>query len=246
MPPPYPPPTGCRRVYIPFHGYLDADDDHRARVDRFFRVPMLVLALLVLPVLGIEYVQSREDWDYLGQEILEHFVMRVTVIAALVFIWLAFLIEFVVKIAIAPSRVQYAVRNWLDIVIILLPMLRPLRGARALRVVRLGQVSRVMTLRGVAMKMVRVIIGMIIGMEAVRRFQERFRAKRNEPAPPDYTQWSRAALLAEIRRLTDENAALKEGRERGRVTPAPPRDIAGAAAEPAATRTARETGPRDG
>ena len=46
--PSFPTPTGCRRVFIPIHGWLDADDDHRARVNRVFNVPMLVLAPAIL------------------------------------------------------------------------------------------------------------------------------------------------------------------------------------------------------
>jgi hypothetical protein len=196
--PDYPPPTGCRRVYIPIYGYLDADDDHRTRLERLFHLPMLILALLVLPVLGLEWLQSQQNYSYIGQDILEHPASRIATTLALVFIWLMFGIEFTVKISVATSRLQYAARNWLDIVIILLPMLRPLRAMGAARVAQLG---RVYTLRGVAMKLLRTALGLMLGMEAVRRLRERFRKPAERPGPASYSQWSRAALISEIRRL---------------------------------------------
>lgn len=273
--PDYPPPTGCRRVYIPIYGYLDADDDHRARVERFFHVPMLVLALLVLPVLGMEYLQGPErqarSSERLQQRIdaprhgsgttnapapatapssapatgivpldqgsgdahppaepslplpadagsrlsrfIDHPAMLVATDIAMIFIWLAFFFEFVIKISIAPSRVQYAVRNWIDIVIIALPMLRVFRGMRALRALRTAQVARytqVYRLRGVAMKLMRTMGALVLGMEAVRKLKERIQPPSEEDAPPDYTQWSRASLIAEIHRLNELNERLEK------------------------------------
>lgn len=202
--PAYPIPPGCQRVHVPFLGYLDAGDEHRRRVDRFFHVPMLVLALAVLPILALEfYVVDHPEYD--------HAVLEVLVTAALVFIWLAFLVEFIVKIAIAPSRMQYAVKNWLDIVIILLPMLRPLRGARALRVLRVAKYSRVFMLRGVAMKLLRTGVAFVLTLKFAQRVQARFGKAKSKPRVPDgYEHWPRSALIAELHRLNRRVAQLEK------------------------------------
>jgi len=254
--PDYPTPTGCRRVYIPIYGYLDADDDHRDRVENFFHIPMLILALLVLPVLGVEYLQQSERQSLAMQDaaaatqtaqdtaaetasgqlpatmpsdapssspvppwfvrFIEHPVMLVTIDVAMAFIWFAFLLEFVVKIAVAPSRLQYATKNWIDIVIILLPMLRVFRSMRAFRALRAAKVARatqVYRLRGIAMKLLRTVGALVLGLEAVNKLRARFQKPGSKPAPPDYTNWSRAALISEIDRLKDELKEMTKEKE---------------------------------
>lgn len=213
--PPYPPPADCRRVYIPLYGFLDADDQHRARVDRVSHLPMLILALLVLPILAYEFIPP-ERYPTFARGVLTHPAMALAFTAAMGFIWFAFLVEFVVKISIAPSRLKYATKNWLDVLIILLPLLRPLRGARALRGVRvlqttkLARLSRVFTLRGVAMKLLRTVAAMVIGMELVRRIRERHKPPPTTAVPkPDYAQWPRTRLIAEINRLAERVRELE-------------------------------------
>lgn len=199
LPPPYPPPTGCQRVCLPFYGFvLDADDDHCARVDRFFQVPMLVLSLLVLPILIAQYYFRHR---------LNHPWVPYLLEAAFLAVSIAFLVEFVVKISVARSRWRYALANWLDIVIIILPFLRPFRAARILRV---AQLLPAYSLRGVYGKLIRSGSAVIIGMTLVQRL--RTRLARGEPpaqAPPDYAQWSKAALIAEIHRLEEELRELR-------------------------------------
>jgi hypothetical protein len=257
-------------VIIPIYGWLDADDDHRSRVEKFFHIPMLVLALLVLPVLAIEYLQgperlarsserleqtdpspaanasspadpstlpetssnqaarsdgedSRPTAHVMSPEevrqaswfarIIDHPAMLVATDVALAFIWLAFFFEFVIKIAFAPSRAQYALKNWIDIVIILLPMLRVFRGMRALRALRTAQVARVTQvyrLRGVAIKLMRTAAALVLGLEAVRKMRERLGKPDGQEAPPDYTHWSRASLIAEIQRLKELHKRLEK------------------------------------
>lgn len=192
--PPYRVPTGCRRVVLPFIGFvLDADDDHRRRVDRWFQIPMLVLALLVLPIL-----------------VVHHYVVQQPRLSAVLdillgVIWVAFFLEFLIKITIARSRAQYCLKNWLDLVIIALPFLRPFRAARAARIL---QLTRAYTLRGVGMKLFRTGVAFVVGTQVVRRWQVTH-AKTEPPAdaPPDYAQWSKAALIAEIERLRHALAA---------------------------------------
>lgn len=201
---------------------MDADDDHRARVDRCLHVPMLLLALMVLPILILETyygnaveaapgpattlvveAESAEPPPPDGEQVVfKHPVMRFVLTASMAFIWLAFLVEFVVKIAIAPSRVAYLTRNWIDMAIIVLPFLRPLRGMQALRAARLTQLSRAYRLRGVVFKGLRTAAAVFVGMETVRRLRGRFSKATAEEEKPHYEQWSRAALLSEIQRLT--------------------------------------------
>ena len=108
-------------------------------------------------------------------------------------IWLAFFIEFVVKIAIAESRIEYVRRNWLDLIVLCIPLLRPLRVAS------LARTSRVFTLRGVGMKFLQYIFTFIIGLEATDRLLDRVglgnRRDRNNPL-----QMTRYELINELKR----------------------------------------------
>lgn len=198
--PDYPSPPGCRRIWLPFRGYLDVDDDIRKRVDRFFSVPMLTLALLVLPLLVVDYYISR------GTD-KEHWLTTV-VLFSHVTISLAFAAEFVVKIWIAQSRFGYLGRNWIDLIIIILPFLRSIRVFQAFRMLRsleaarVVQFSRIYAMRGVGLKAVRTMVPVLLGL----RFTQRFRAGAppGAPAKPNYARWPRAALVLEVERLRKE------------------------------------------
>jgi hypothetical protein len=197
--PSFPPPTGCRRVVLPFYGFVvDADDDHRERVDRFFHVPMLVLSLLVLPLLAGQYYFRHR---------LSHPWIPYLLEAAFLLVSIAFLIEFVIKVTIARSWWRYALKNWLDIVIIVLPFLRPFRAARVLRI---AQILPAYSFRGVYAKFIRSAAAVIVGLRAVRRLRERFAPSEAQPQKaPDYSAWSKAALIAEIQRLQDQIRELR-------------------------------------
>ena len=179
--PEFPPPPGCRRIWVPFRGFVDVDDDIRRRVHRFFNVPMLVLAVLVLPVLMVDYYLCR-----VGRQ---HYLLSWTVLIAHVTISAAFMIEFAVKVRIAQSRLGYIVANWLDVVIIILPFLRPFRALRPARAAY--------AVRGVGVNAVRMCVPVVLGLRFVQRYQK----PAATPARVDYAKWPRAALLTEVTRL---------------------------------------------
>lgn len=204
--PDYPAPPGCRRIWLPVRGYLDVDDDIRKRVDRFFSVPMLTLALLVLPLLVVDYYISR------GTD-KEHWLTTVVLVSH-VAISLAFAVEFGVKIWIAQSRFGYLGRNWIDLIIIILPFLRSIRVfqtfrmLRSLEAARVVQISRIYAMRGVGLKAVRTMVPVLLGL----RFTQRFRAGAppGAPAKPNYARWPRAALVLEVERLRKQLDELEK------------------------------------
>lgn len=191
-----PPRPGERHVNVPLLGIVLADDGLRRRVDRFFHWPMVVLALAILPLLVLDYMlvvrPAREgvlaqDWVF--------WLIR----GGLTLIWLAFLIEFIVKIAVAECRWEYVRRNWLDVIIIMVPLLRPLRVAVV------AKTSRIFTLRGVGMKLGRSVLTVVIGMEATERLLHRLglRLRRDRTDPRDMTRHQLTRELLRLRRLAD-------------------------------------------
>lgn len=179
-----PPRPGTRHVRVVQLGIVIADDRVRRRVERFFHWPMIILALLVLPLLAIEFflrpaVGTQLWWISL---------------VAMSFIWLAFLIEFCVKISVAECRLEYARRNWLDILIILLPILRPLRVAT------LAKTTRIFTLRGVGMKFARSVFTVLVGLEATNRLLNRVGIKTRQGSK-DPAEMTRYELMDEVKKL---------------------------------------------
>lgn len=103
--------------------------DHFAKV---VEVPLTVLALLWLPVLVLPYV------IHLSPEVNETFE------AIDLFVWAAFVIEYLVKLYLSPNRRGFFTNHLIDLAVITLPMLRPLRAARLLRLLNLARVGVVL------------------------------------------------------------------------------------------------------
>jgi voltage-gated potassium channel len=98
----------------------DAYDRFSAAVD----LPLTILAVAWLPVLVVPLVarvppavaDTLDSIDYL--------------------VWAAFVIEYLVKLYLVPSRAQFVRRHLLDLLVIAVPVLRPLRALRLLRLLR--------------------------------------------------------------------------------------------------------------
>lgn len=194
LPPPAP---GVRYVRLRWWGregrIIIADDGLRDRVDRFFHWPMLILALCVLPLLVVEVFVLHGRPEH---ELIE---LRLACLGALAIIWLAFVIEYIVKITIAECRLEYARRNWLDVLIILMPVLRPLRIAY------IAKTTRVFTLRGVGMKFIRLFCTFVLGMEATDRLLQRMglKSEGSRKHPGQMTRHQLMDEVAQLRRRVD-------------------------------------------
>lgn len=109
------------------------NEDRQEALERFERaveVPLLVLALAMVPLL-------------LAPELLDlPSGLEDTLTAVGWFIWAAFAFEYVVRLILTPEKWRFVRREWPALLIIVLPFLRPLRvmrSARALRVLRLAR-----------------------------------------------------------------------------------------------------------
>jgi voltage-gated potassium channel len=58
-------------------------------------------------------------------------------------IWAAFLAEYLARLLVAPSRLSFIVHNPFDLLLVVVPVLRPLRLLRSLRLIRAARVVRV-------------------------------------------------------------------------------------------------------
>ena len=144
-------PGAGTHVWLPFVEWRLIDKHLRRKLARFFSVPMMLLALLVLPLLIIE-VFCMEPGE-------TNPTLRSCLIAASSFIWFAFAVEFVVQIQVADKKLHYALTHWIDLLIIclpvvqFLPLLRALRLARLLRSEQLTRLSLTYRMQALILKM---------------------------------------------------------------------------------------------
>lgn len=104
-------------------------DDKRQRYERFIdlvEVPMLVLALLTIPVIVMPVVENLSTESQRALLLLGFAI------------WALFVAEYSAMVYLAPDRRQAVMSHKLDLALVLLPFLRPLRIARLLRVAHAG------------------------------------------------------------------------------------------------------------
>ncbi len=101
------------------------------RVDRWFNWPIIILTVAMIPVLII-------------QETSKDPVLLQTADAANWIIWLAFVVEFAIKFALAPNRPAFLRSAWLEVLIIVLtpPFLGVPETMEGVRLLRLGRLTR--------------------------------------------------------------------------------------------------------
>ncbi|RKS08908.1 voltage-gated potassium channel [Nocardiopsis sp. Huas11] len=113
---------------------------HGARVaswERRVEIPMLLLAGAFL----VAYAWPVIDQDLGGDLRSSLRVLTWTV-------WVAFAVDFWIRLSLAEHRVRYAAKHWYDVVLIVLPMFRALRLLRLLALMRMLNRSMAGTLSG--------------------------------------------------------------------------------------------------
>ncbi len=114
------------------------------RLEDWLEAPMLVLAFVWLVLLVVELIRGESPlFNVLGT-----------------IIWVVFILDFGVKLVLAPGKVDYFKRNWLTAVSLLIPALRLFRVTRAFRLLRLARTGR-------GLRLVRVISSLNRGMKAL-------------------------------------------------------------------------------
>lgn len=133
-------------TWLPFYGWCKCNEGLQKQLKHRFSIPMIVIALLIIPVLLIEWKFYDEVSAFLNTDL--SFLLDVVQ----AFIWMAFAFEFILMFSISTDKMDYAVKNWVDILIILLPFISFIRTMRIIRIARLSQLARGYKLRGLLMK----------------------------------------------------------------------------------------------
>jgi hypothetical protein len=127
--------TQPEQMWLPGLSWQQADFDLQKKLEHFFSLPMMLMAFLILPVLVVEYAwaQALEDKP----------ALRTVLSVGISLIWFSFTVEFIIRISAADRRGAYAFDHWIDLAVVLLPVLEFLPF---LRVVRLTRVMRMESL----------------------------------------------------------------------------------------------------
>jgi voltage-gated potassium channel len=107
----------------------DAYDRFSAAVD----VPLTVLAVLWLPVLVVPLVTRVRPGVADSLDTIDYAV------------WAAFAVEYLVKLYLSPSRRFYITHHLVDLLVIAVPVLRPLRLLRLLRLLRITRAALILS-----------------------------------------------------------------------------------------------------
>jgi voltage-gated potassium channel len=163
-------------------------------LDRFERqtaIPMLVFALAIIPLLVIPFVVELSS------------ALDRTFAALEWFIWAAFAAEYGIRLYLAPQKWSFIKRNKIDLLVVVIPFLRPvrvMRSARGLRVLRavrlassLGRVidagKDVLTRHKLHYALAVTLVVIVSGALLVESF-ERGSSEANIESIPDALWWA--------------------------------------------------------
>ncbi|MER3440586.1 MAG: hypothetical protein C4296_04330 [Gemmataceae bacterium] len=160
-------------IWLPVAGWRVVDKALCRDLERFFSVPMIVIAALVVPLLVIEY-----GWSHVRS--IPALALALDIGSAA--IWFAFAVEFALMISVTPHKLQYCLRNWVDVLIVALPLFEAMPALRLLRVLWLQQLTRMGSayrLRALVMKAWRAFLV----LDLVQRLGGLHPAKTIAPTP---------------------------------------------------------------
>jgi voltage-gated potassium channel len=129
---------------------VDERNELLARIEGWLEVPMIALGLAWLAILVVELVRGVNP--------------RLEALAAA--IWIIFIAEFAVRLAVAPRRLAFLHRNWLTALALVLPALRVFRVFTALRALQVARATR-------GVRLVRIVTSLNRGSRALGRTMSR-------------------------------------------------------------------------
>ena len=94
--------------------------DRLERVERITELPLMLASFALMPIITGHYF-----WNLSPVEESIYTALQIA-------IWALFAFSFIVKLALAPSKLAYLRRNWPEALLILIPVLRPLRIVAAI------------------------------------------------------------------------------------------------------------------
>jgi len=147
------------QIWFPRSGWIPVNETLQLQLEKAFSLPMIVIALLVLPLMAVEH--------FAADHIEANSQMALFVSLSTALIWFAFAFEFIVMVSIVEKKLAYIKSHWIDLAVILLPLIAFLRVLRLGRLGRLGRLvrmqqltktARIYRMRGLLMKTYRAML----------------------------------------------------------------------------------------
>jgi voltage-gated potassium channel len=93
-------------------------------------IPMLILAVVMIPVIIVPLVMHLSPGAQSIVDTLDYFI------------WTIFAFEYITRITLAPLRWHFFTHNLFDLVVVAVPMLRPLKLVESIKALRLLRLTR--------------------------------------------------------------------------------------------------------
>ena len=188
------------KIWLPMLGWQEANAALSTELDRRLSVPMIVIALMILPLMGIELFAGLDRFQ--SHWFLQSTTLGVVLHSATGIVWLAFTAEFIVMIAVVDKKIRYCREHWIDLAIILFPIAAFLRCMRLARLARpFARTTRIWRIRGLAMRLFRALL-MVEAINRIVRGKPQVRLARLEEAL--------ASKEEEVREMREEIHRLRE------------------------------------
>ena len=167
-------PLSSSTIWLPGWRWTHVNISLSETLSNNLAMPLIGIALLSLPVLLVEekyFEQVLAVWPGGGAS------LWVAMLSIQAFLWAAFAAEFLLMLSIAEDKVDYCVENWLDLIIVLLPIISFLRSLRVLRVLRLQQLGKAYRMKRVIKRSVQISV-VLRGVQGMLRKNNRKELKR--------------------------------------------------------------------
>lgn len=101
-----------------------------ARFEEATEWPLLLLALAMIPLIVVPIAFDIDSDTDLALDSVSYII------------WAIFAVELSIRTFLSEKRIRYLIRHWYDVLIVVVPFLRPLRIARSARAARLFRLGR--------------------------------------------------------------------------------------------------------
>jgi hypothetical protein len=122
-------------LWLPGTSWVRREEKQFQRLELQFAVPMLVVAVLILPVIAAELFLDIHLEGTPEVAIALHALTSI--------IWFSFALEFIILLALAPRKFEYVRSHWINLLVILLPVVAFLRTLVLFRVLQLAKAGKV-------------------------------------------------------------------------------------------------------
>ena len=141
------------QVWLPKYGWQEVSTASVFEMEQRTAIPMLLATAMIVPVLIVDFGFADAVDDSVSLQLILSAMMAV--------IWFSFALEFVVMVSLAPKKLDYCKKHWINIVIIILPLvafLRTLQMFRFLRMAQAGKLAKAYRLRGLITRSLKIAL----------------------------------------------------------------------------------------